>query len=109
MDSSVLFSDMLGGTRGFTIFNKDGSVAWESGNTVEHIITSAGHYPDGRSDSKGVEIENVEYAPDLKMLFVVSERAGSILVYDVSDPSSPVFHQVRRLNTGRSRGGLYLF
>ncbi|KAL7536440.1 hypothetical protein ACHAWF_005463, partial [Thalassiosira exigua] len=85
--------DMLGGSRGFTVYSKDGSVAYESGNSFEHFVTAAGHYPDHRCGKKGNEPENVDYAADLNMLFVVSESGSAIGVYDVSDPTSPVFHQ----------------
>lgn len=100
-------SDMLGGTRGFTIFNVDGTVSWDSGTAAEHIITSAGHYDDGRSDAKGVELENVAYDSDHQLLFINSERSHVVLVYDVSDPSDAKFHQI--LPSGfRPEGGVYV-
>ncbi|MCB8821546.1 esterase-like activity of phytase family protein [Microvirga rosea] len=74
--------DWKGGTRGFTIFNKDGSVAYESGPSLEHEIVALGHYPEKR-DKKGVEIEGVEvgrFGSDT-LLFVGSERASVVGVY----------------------------
>jgi hypothetical protein len=74
--------DWKGGSRGFTIFNKDGSVAYESGASLEHEIVALGHYPDKRN-KKGVEIEGVEtgrFGND-NLIFVGSERASVVGVY----------------------------
>eukprot|EP00580_Thalassiosira_gravida_P016275 CAMPEP_0201663340 /NCGR_PEP_ID=MMETSP0494-20130426/5175_1 /ASSEMBLY_ACC=CAM_ASM_000839 /TAXON_ID=420259 /ORGANISM="Thalassiosira gravida, Strain GMp14c1" /LENGTH=831 /DNA_ID=CAMNT_0048141913 /DNA_START=276 /DNA_END=2772 /DNA_ORIENTATION=+ len=86
--------DMLGGSRGFTIFDKDGNVVYDPGSSFEYLNSSFGHYPEGRSHKKGSEVENVVYAKNLKLLFVQSERASTIIVFDVIDPSNPKFHQV---------------
>ena len=84
--------DMDGGSRGFTIFHKDGTEVFESGTTLEQAIIQAGHYPDKRSDSKGNEPEGMEFAVygDTPYLFVLSERSSMIGVYDVTDPTAPV-------------------
>lgn len=74
--------DWKGGSRGFTIFSKDGSVAYESGASLEHEIVSLGHYPDKRN-KKGVEIEGVEtgrFGND-NLIFVGAERASVVAVY----------------------------
>ncbi|MFC3220358.1 esterase-like activity of phytase family protein [Tianweitania populi] len=74
--------DWKGGTRGFTIFNHDGTVAFDAGNTLEHELVSLGHYPEKRN-KKGIEIEGVavgKYGED-ELLFVGSERASVIAVY----------------------------
>lgn len=74
--------DWKGGSRGFTIFNKDGSVAYESGAGLEHEIVSLGHYPEKRN-KKGVEIEGLEtgvFGKD-RLIFVGSERASVVAVY----------------------------
>ena len=77
--------DLDGGTRGFTVFNTDGTVAHAPGNSVEHAIVRHGHYPDERSGKKGNEPENVEFGQygDDKFLFVGSERASVVLVYKI--------------------------
>jgi hypothetical protein len=54
--------DMDGGSRGFTVFRRDGTVVYESGPSFEHAIVQIGHYPDRRSDAKGVEPEGMEFA-----------------------------------------------
>jgi hypothetical protein len=88
--------DMDGGSRGWTIFNKDGSVTYEAGNTFEHAVIQTGHYPDKRSDSKGVEPESIETGTfgGIPYVFVGAERANLVGVYNVSDLSNPVLEQV---------------
>ena len=58
----------------------DGNVIYESNMSAEYLITSYGHYNDKRSGNKGVEFENTVYAPDLDLLFVISERSSVIMV-----------------------------
>ena len=87
--------DWKGGSRGFTIFKKDGTVVYESGNWLDHITVQLGHYPDGRSGNKGNEPENVSYGKygDDKLLFVNSERSSLALVFNINDPTDPKFIQ----------------
>lgn len=68
--------DYEGGSRGWTIFRKDGRVVYESGVSFEHAMIQIGHYPDQRSDSKGVEPESVTFANfgGTPFVFVGSER-----------------------------------
>lgn len=84
--------DMDGGSRGFTIFNKDGTVVYEAGTSLEEAIIQAGHYPDKRSDAKGNEPEGMEFAVfgGTPYLFILSERSSMVGVYDVTDPAAPV-------------------
>ncbi len=88
--------DMDGGSRSITVFHKDGTLVWESGNTFETPIIQAGHYPDKRSDAKGVEPEGMEIARfgDTTYAFILSERSSTVSVYDVTDAANPVFKQV---------------
>lgn len=74
--------DYEGGTRGYTIYRKDGTVAHESGTLIEMIAAEAGHYPDKRSDAKGIEPEGLEVAKfgDETLIFVLAERASLALV-----------------------------
>ncbi|SON56209.1 alkaline phosphatase (Esterase-like activity of phytase) [Hartmannibacter diazotrophicus] len=74
--------DWKGGSRSFTIFNKDGSVAYESGPSFEREIVSLGHYPDKRN-KKGAELEGVDAAKfgDDTLIFVGSERASVVGIY----------------------------
>lgn len=88
--------DWKGGSRGFTIWKKDGTVVYESGADFEHAIIRAGHYPEGRSNKKGVEPEGLTFAEfgGAKLLFVGSERASMVGVYDVADLSQPKLLQL---------------
>jgi len=74
-----------GGSRSFTLFNEDGHVEYESGAAFEHEIVRAGHFPQARAENKGGEPEGVAYARfgGRKLLFVGSERANVVGVYDV--------------------------
>ncbi len=88
--------DMDGGSRGFTVFRKDGTVVHESGPAFEHAVVQIGHYPDRRSDAKGVEPEGMEFAVfgGTPYLFLLAERASVVGVYDMTDPANPVLKQL---------------
>lgn len=88
--------DMDGGSRGWTIFSKTGDVVYESGVSFEHAVIQVGHYPDKRSDSKGVEPESIETAvfDGTPMVFVGAERSSAVGVYDATDPANPVLKQI---------------
>lgn len=94
-----------GGSRGFTIFNKDGTVEYESGSSFEHWLVSVGHYNEDRSENKGCEPESVDSDTfgGRTLLFVGSERCNAVGVYDVSS-GQPVPLQV--LPTGIRPEGL---
>lgn len=80
--------DWKGGSRGFTIFRKDGTVEFDSGNTVDRIAMQLGHYPERRSAAKGSEPEGMEvgtYGQD-RLIFVGLERASLVLVYSDEGP-----------------------
>jgi hypothetical protein len=87
--------DLDGGGRGFTVFNADGTVAYEAGNSLEHLMARIGHYNDRRSDAKGNEPENAEFArfQGTDYLFIASERSSIVAVYDMSTPNKPVHKQ----------------
>ncbi|WP_395540672.1 esterase-like activity of phytase family protein [Neotabrizicola sp. sgz301269] len=97
--------DWKGGSRGFTIWNKDGTVVYESGASLEMAIAAIGHYPEHRN-KKGVELESVEVATfgDSRYLFVVSERSSIVAVYDLTDVAHPVLKQL--LPSGISPEGI---
>ncbi|MGC9419359.1 MAG: esterase-like activity of phytase family protein [Rhodovulum sp.] len=88
--------DYQGGSRGWTIFHQDGTVVYDSGTSFEHAIVQIGHYPDKRSDAKGVEPESVTFGEfgGTPMVFVGAERASVVGVYDVTDPAAPVLKQL---------------
>lgn len=98
--------DWNGGSRTWSIFHKDGTLVWDSGNSLERAIAAIGHYPEHRSGSKGVELESVEVATfgGVPMAFVGSERASIIAVYDLTDPAAPALKQL--LPSGVSPEGI---
>jgi len=87
--------DYNGGSRGFTIFHKNGKVLFESGNSFEHQVIATGHYPDKRSGKKGNEPEGLEVARfgEETYIFVLSERASVIGVYRDTG-AAPEFVQI---------------
>lgn len=101
------------GARSFSIWDSNGLV-WDSGDDFE--VYMAQNHPDffntddgmseekdSRSDDKGVEPEAVvigQVGNDL-YAFVGLERQGGVMVYNVSDPSSPSFvTYFHTMNTG---------
>ncbi len=88
--------DMDGGSRGWTIFSKTGDVVFDSGVSFEQALVQLGHYPDSRSDAKGVEPESIETAviDGVPLVFVGSERGSAVGVYDVTDLAAPVLKQI---------------
>lgn len=99
------------GGRSFSIFDTTGTLVFDSGDAFEQTIASL--YPtffngelDGsefpakvRSDDKGPEPEGIAVADfgSTKLAFIGLERFGGIMVYDVTNPSSPSF--VQYINT----------
>ncbi|MEP1208059.1 MAG: esterase-like activity of phytase family protein [Rhizobiaceae bacterium] len=88
--------DYEGGSRGWTIFNKNGAVVYEDKNGFEKAIIEAGHYPEKRSGKKGGEPESIEIGTfgGTPMIFVGSERGSIVGVYDATDPAKPVLKQI---------------
>lgn len=94
------------GARSFSIWDSTGNLVWDSKDQFEQYIKSnhlsffncddgEADEQDSRSDDKGPEPEaittgvmnNVTYA------FIGLERQGGIMVYDISNPTAPVFNQ----------------
>ena len=95
--------DYLGGGRGFTIFNRDGRVEWDSGSTLEHLAMAHGHYPERRSGNKGTEPEGIEVARygDDTYLFVGTERSSFVAVYRDRGPGqAPEYMQLLPAGVG---------
>ena len=91
-----------GGSRGFTIFTPWGTERYESGSTLEHKVLRAGHYPEDRSENKGIEPEAVTAARYgyNNFLFVGAERANVVAVYSVGLFGQPMFHQLLPTTVG---------
>ena len=88
--------DMDGGSRGWTIFSQEGEVIYDSGTSFEEALIEIGHYPEGRSENKGVEPESITFGAfdGTPMVFVGSERGSVVGVYDVTDPANPELLQL---------------
>ncbi|WP_299963116.1 ExeM/NucH family extracellular endonuclease [uncultured Roseobacter sp.] len=91
------------GARSFTIFDDAGNVVFDSGDDFAQIIAreapevfnsngTADSF-DSRSDDKGAEPESVVIGEigGRSFAFVGLERAGGVMVYDISDPSDVDF------------------
>jgi len=93
------------GTRSFSIWDTFGNLVWDSNEDLEQI--TSGYFPnnfnssdgndsfDNRSDDKGPEPEGVTTGTidGRTYAFVGLERIGGIMVYDVTEPTAPVFIQ----------------
>jgi hypothetical protein len=92
----------LGG-RSFSIWNTSGNLVYDSGAALERITSialpslfNAGHDDpamDNRSDNKGPEPEALAIGEleDRTYAFVGLERVGGIAVFDITQPTTPVF------------------
>jgi 2',3'-cyclic-nucleotide 2'-phosphodiesterase/3'-nucleotidase/5'-nucleotidase len=87
------------GARSFSIWDSNGALVWDSGDSISALMASQGEYinsyTQSRNDDKGAEPEGVIVGEMFgkTYAFVGLERADGILVYDVSDPTAPVFDQ----------------
>jgi hypothetical protein len=88
--------DLFGGSRGFSIFEPSGTVAFDSGATLEEIAVQHGHYPESRSENKGTEPETIahgRFGGD-DYLFVASERGSFVAAYILDRAGLPQFSQL---------------
>lgn len=94
------------GARSFSIFNADtGEIVYDSGDDFEIITAADPVYGSifnasnsnnnfkNRSDDKGPEPEGVvvQEINGSTYAFIGLERVGGLMVYDISDPTAPVF------------------
>lgn len=94
--------DWKGGTRTWSVFDADtGEVVFDSGTDLDYLAVEYGQYPDFR-DSKGTEPEGIVFAEfgGTPYVFVGSERANFVAVYDVSTPTAPQFEQFLPVTNG---------
>ncbi len=97
--------DYTGG-RGCSAWSRGGALLWEDCGLLEKTASLLGLYPEGRSGSRGIEVEGVAAATfgDRDVLFVLSERGSFMAVFDIDRPDSPVLRQI--LPTGDSPEGV---
>ena len=93
------------GARSFSIWDEAGKLVWDSGDQLERKIAEV--YPanfnsnhaantlDTRSRNKGPEPEGVAIGKlgSKTFAFIGLERMGGVMVYDISNPTQPVFVQ----------------
>lgn len=91
------------GARSFSIRRTDASLVWDSGDQLEQITAAANprffnadnteNNFDNRSDNKGPEPEGLALGriAGRHYAFVGLERAGGVVVYDITDPTAPRF------------------
>lgn len=106
------------GARSFTIWNADGTVAFDSGDQIEQItaartpllFNSEGTVTgfDTRSDNKGPEPEGVVLGriDGHTYAFIGLERSGDVMVWDVTRPTAPDFVQYVNMPEDRAVEGL---
>lgn len=103
-DYDVLYSF---GARSFSVWNGNtGAQVFDSKNELDNKAKIAGYYDDGRSDDKSVEPEGITIGKvgHKTVAFVAMERADAVAIYDVTDPTAPVFLQI--LATGDAPEGV---
>lgn len=99
------------GGRSFSMWDTAGNLVWDSASLLESTVASLDptHWPDlpgnaagwatapydNRSDDKGPEPEAIEVGFDKgrTYAFVGLERAGGIMMFDLTQPESPQFLQ----------------
>ena len=110
-DGATLFTADEGeanftGGRGWSAHAPGGAVLFDDGGDLEATAVQFGHYPDGRSDAKGIEAESLvidEYG-GREFMFVGSERGAFVAVYRLDGSHRPRFIQL--LSTGQAPEGL---
>lgn len=96
------------GARSFTIWSPDGTVVFDSGDDFEQQLLGTDFFnldddeTDGRSDDKGPEPEAlaVGQIDGRTFAFIGLERAGGVMMYDISDPANATF--VDYINTAEA-------
>ncbi|MFD2542252.1 choice-of-anchor I family protein [Lacinutrix gracilariae] len=86
------------GARSFSVWSTNGNLVYDSGNSIATetlaLTPSKFNDEDGRSDDKGAEPEAVEVlniGNERYVLFVGLERTDQVMVYDITNPTSPTF------------------
>ena len=110
-DGSTLFTADEGeanftGGRGWSAHAVSGQVLYDDEGELEATAVQFGHYPDGRSDAKGIEAESLLMAKFgwRDFMFVGSERGAFVAVYRLDGWNRPRFVQL--LSTGQAPEGL---
>ncbi|CAN5220913.1 esterase-like activity of phytase family protein [soil metagenome] len=95
--------DWKGGSRGWSVFDTTTGVpAWDAGNSFERLAVKYGLFNNDRAAKKGSEAEGISVSTidGVRYAFVGSERSNFVAVYDLTNPTSPVFKQVLPATNG---------
>lgn len=83
------------GGRSFSILDAAGNLVFDSGDKLEQIVKAdfPALWDDSRSDNKGPEPESAVIGTlgDKTLLFLGLERSNAVMVWDLSDRTSPTF------------------
>jgi DNA-binding beta-propeller fold protein YncE len=95
------------GARSFSVWDaSNGSLVWDSKDFLDRESFTLGLYDDTRSDDKGAEPEAITIGRvGAKTIAIVGmERSDAFAIYDVTNPTSPVF--VKMYKTGDAPEGI---
>lgn len=85
------------GSRSWSLFTPEGDLVWTSGLTGERYLSAYANINDDRNDSQGMEPEGAEVAVVDgygTFGFVGLERAGALVVLDLTDATAPRYVDV---------------
>jgi hypothetical protein len=95
------------GARSFSVWDaSNGNLVWDSKDFLDRESFTLGLYDDLRSDDKGAEPEAITLGRvGSKTIAIVGlERADAFVIYDVTNPTAPVF--VKMYRTGDAPEGI---
>ena len=87
------------GARSMSIWNSNGELVFDTGDQISHLTQTYGEYINSytasRNDDKGAEPEGVTTGSygGTDYAFLGLERAGGVMVYDLTNPSRAMFDQ----------------
>ncbi|QJR36759.1 choice-of-anchor I family protein [Gemmatimonas groenlandica] len=100
------------GARSFSIWTASGTLVYDSGDQLEQLTknlsmvnfnaSNTGNTADDRSDNKGPEPEGLVIAKfgEKTMAFIGLERVGGVAVYDITNPTAPIYQSYINTRTG---------
>ncbi|MDZ4071249.1 MAG: choice-of-anchor I family protein [Sediminibacterium sp.] len=95
------------GGRSFSVWDaSNGTLVFDSKNELDVKAKELSLYDDGRSDDKSVEPEAITIGKvgNQQIAFVGLERADAIAIYDVTNPTAPIF--LKMIKTGDAPEGV---
>lgn len=96
------------GARSFSVWNGiTGDQVFDSKNELDVKAKETGRYDDNRSDDKGAEPEAITLGKvgTKTIAFIGLERADAVAIYDVTNPTAPVF--IKMFSTGDAPEGIF--